>query len=106
MVPDVRLLRWIAGRARSIGRRAWRARSRLMLGALAALGTPLVALFVLAALTPLPPELLEPPSPSVRVLARDGRLLREVRAEDGARARPLPLSEFPKHVRDAVLAAE
>ncbi len=56
--------------------------------------------------TPLPAELREPPSPSLRVLARDGQLLREVRTDDGARSRPLPLAQFPKHTRDAVLAAE
>ncbi|MDF2695133.1 MAG: Multimodular transpeptidase-transglycosylase, partial [Labilithrix sp.] len=60
----------------------------------------------MALFTPLPAELREPASPSLRLRARGGHLLREVRTDDGARARPLPLSEFPPHVRNAVLAAE
>jgi penicillin-binding protein 1C len=59
-----------------------------------------------AAMTPLPAELLAPPSSSVRVLSRTGSLLREARARDGSRSRPLHLGEFPRAVRDAVLAAE
>lgn len=42
----------------------------------------------------------------MRVLARNGHLLREVRTDDGARARPRPLASFPADVRNAVLAAE
>jgi penicillin-binding protein 1C len=67
---------------------------------------PCLLLAGLAALTPLPSELLLPPPPSLRVLSASGALLREVKATDGARARPLPLREFSQHVRDAVLAAE
>src|SRR5262249_20326735 len=48
----------------------------------------------------------EPAPASIRVLSRNGTLLREVRADDGSRARPLPLSAFPQPVRNAVLAAE
>jgi penicillin-binding protein 1C len=90
----------------SVGARAWKARRRLAVVMLAVLASPFVLVLALAARTPLPPELLEPAAPSVRVLARDGKLLREVRADDGARARPLPLASFPTHARDAVLAAE
>jgi penicillin-binding protein 1C len=71
-----------------------------------ALASPFLIVGAVALLTPLPPELLAPLAPSLRVLSRTGSLLREVRANDGARARPLPLSEFSTHVRDAVLAAE
>jgi penicillin-binding protein 1C len=67
---------------------------------------PFVLLAGLAALTPIPSELLRSPSPSLRVLSAKGALLREVKASDGARARPLPLRDFSEHVRDAVLAAE
>ena len=61
---------------------------------------------VIALFTPLPSELREPAVPSLRVVSRSGRLLRDVRTDDGARARPRPLSAFPPHVRSAVLAAE
>jgi penicillin-binding protein 1C len=83
-------------------------RGRRWVGLAAALpfAAPFVALGVLALLTPLPAELSEPPAPSLRVLSRSGRLLREVRTDDGARTCPLPLAEFPPHVRQAVLAAE
>lgn len=67
---------------------------------------PIALVCVLAVVTPLPPELREPPAPSLRIHSRDGKLLREVRADDGARARPLPLDAFPAHVQRAVLAAE
>lgn len=91
---------------RALGAFAWRRRRRVALLVLALSAAPLVLLAILAALTSLPDELLEPPAPSVRVTSRTGQLLREVRADDGARARPLPLSDFPPHVRHAVLAAE
>jgi penicillin-binding protein 1C len=86
--------------------RLWKARRHVLCVVAAVLAAPFVLVAVMALLTPLPAELREPAAPSLRVLARDGRPLREVRADDGARARPLPLSEFPPHVRDAVLAAE
>lgn len=70
------------------------------------LALPFVLVGVLAIFTPLPRELGEPPATSVRVLARDGRLLRDVRTDDGARARALPIASYPEHVRRAVLAAE
>ena len=81
-----------------------RRRSVRIVGALALV--PVLLVLVMALFTPLPPELREPPAPSMRVLARNGHLLREVRTDDGARARPLPLSAFPIQVRNAVLAAE
>jgi penicillin-binding protein 1C len=80
---------------------------RILLRSFAALAAlPFVLVGTIALFTPLPPELRERASPSLRVTSRSGRLLREVRADDGARARPLPLSAFPSRVRDAVLAAE
>ncbi len=88
--------------------RAWVSRERRRVVralALAAL-SPVLLVLVMAALTPLPAELREPAAPSLRVASRGGRLLREVRADDGARARPLTRAEIPPHVRDAVLAAE
>ncbi|MBX3196506.1 MAG: penicillin-binding protein 1C [Labilithrix sp.] len=87
-------------------RRLWAARRRLLLVAAAIMAAPLLLVGVVALLTPLPEELREPAAPSVRIHARSGKLLREVRADDGARARPLPLASFPPHARNAVLAAE
>jgi len=59
------------------------------------------------AVTPLPEELQRPHAePSLRVLDADERLLREVRASDGARARFAGLAEFGDSSRKAMLAAE
>jgi len=78
---------------------------RVIVGALLA---PVIALVVAAAMTPLPPELRAgaPRSESTRFLDRDGGLLREVRADDAARARWVPLDEIGTNAIKAVLAAE
>ena len=93
-----------------IAARIWRRRRRLLRGLLLlvalALAAPLLLTGILALFTPLPAELREPAAPSLRVLSQNGRLLREVRTDDGARARPLPFASFPPQVRRAVLAAE
>jgi penicillin-binding protein 1C len=86
--------------------RAWRARRRIVRALLVTLAAPFVLVALMALLTPLPAELREPASPSLRVLSRTGALLRDVRSDDGVRARALPLASFPPHVRSAVLAAE
>lgn len=103
----------LRSRARALVRRArhgasWARRHprRVLAGVGLLLALPFLLIGVIALFTPLPPELREPAPPSLRVLARDGRLLREVRTDDGAKSRPLPLAEFPPHVRNAVLAAE
>lgn len=98
--------RELARGGRRAAARAWRARRQLAMALGACVAAPFVLVLVLAALTPLPAELREPAPASLRVLARDGTLLRDVRADDGARARPLPLASFPKVARSAVLAAE
>jgi penicillin-binding protein 1C len=68
---------------------------------------PFVALVVAVALTPLPSELRESrPSTSLRVTDRDGRLLREVRADDGAHARWVSLTECGAIVPAALVAVE
>ena len=71
---------------------------------------PVVALLVLAALTPLPAELAgagtRPFEDSLRVLDRDGAVLREIRADDATRARRVPLAEMGPDVAHAMLAAE
>ena len=95
--------------ARRLGTaRAWLVRERRrVVRALALVAlSPVLFVVVLAAFTPLPAELREPAAPSLRVASRGGALLREVRADDGARARPLSRGDIPAHVRDAVLAAE
>ncbi len=61
---------------------------------------------LLAFTPPFPIELRAPAASSIRIYDRSGGVLREVRADDGARAQTRPLASFPKHVRDAVLAAE
>jgi penicillin-binding protein 1C len=59
------------------------------------------------ALTPLPPELGErAPAGSVLVDDRDEHLLREVRADDGVRARWIALAEVQPVTVHAILAAE
>lgn len=88
------------------GRRLRAARRRVLLAVAALVAAPFLLVGIVALFTPLPEELREPAAPSLRIHARSGGLLREVRADDGARARPLPLSSFPPHVRSAVLAAE
>jgi len=80
---------------------------RLALVAAVAAALPLAALVVAAALTPLPGELARAaPSASLLIEDRDGHRLREVRAEDGTRARWVPLAEVGETAVSAVLAAE
>lgn len=56
---------------------------------------------------PVPEALLRSPSaPSIRVLDREGRLLREVRSSEGGIAQPVQLRELSPHVVPALLAAE
>ena len=74
-------------------------RRRLVRAVLALLAAPFVIVGLVAIFTPLPAELNEPAPPSLRVLARDGKLLREVRADDGARARPLPIAASTSTIR-------
>lgn len=78
----------------------------------AALGfclAPVFALVIGALFTPLPRALrvgAEAAPPSVRVLDRDGRLLREVRADGGAWSSRVALRDLPPEVTAAMLAAE
>ena len=82
-------------------------RASWALAALTALvSAPALLLIVVAIFTPLPGELGEAASPSIRVEDRDGRVLREVRADDGKRARPLSRAEIGKRAERAILAAE
>jgi penicillin-binding protein 1C len=70
---------------------------------------PVFAILVAAVLTPLPaalrPAAQDAPS-SVRVLDRDGRLLREVRTDGGGWSAKVALRELPAEVPAAMLAAE
>ncbi|MFI5301310.1 MAG: penicillin-binding protein 1C, partial [Polyangiales bacterium] len=54
-----------------------------------------------------PSELLIPTArDSIRVLDRDGRVMREVRADDGSRARWTPLEDLAPTIVPAIVAAE
>jgi penicillin-binding protein 1C len=81
---------------------------RILLAAVAILLAPWVFLAILAAFTPLPPDLAEGRAPSTSVVLRDrhGVVLRELRADDGVRARWVPLAELGDLAPRAVLAAE
>ncbi len=78
----------------------------MVAGVATVLAAPFVILAITTIVTPFPSELREPSAPSLRVLSRGGQLLRDVRTDDGARARSLPLAAFPPHVRQATIAAE
>ncbi|WP_437594685.1 penicillin-binding protein 1C [Sorangium sp. So ce1000] len=100
-----------AGQRRAELSRRPRARRLLRRGAQIALAlavAPWLLLAVLAALTPLPPELRAPEDLAVStvLLDRNGTVLRELRAGDGARARWLPLDEAGDRIQRALLAAE
>lgn len=94
-------------RWRDAARRLWR-NKRVRRAAIAVLFAPVVALVLLVAVTPLPAELRTDHrfDASVQVLDRHGKLLAEVRAEDGARARWVPLDHVGHDVQQALLAAE
>jgi penicillin-binding protein 1C len=72
-----------------------------------AAAAPFASLLVTAAMTPLPAELREwRAGGSIRVTDRDGRLLREVPADDGARAQWIALDDCAAAVPKALRAAE
>lgn len=81
---------------------------KLVAVAVSVLVAPWVVLVVAAALTPLPTVLREahPFDASVRFVDREGTLVKELRASDGARARWATLDEVGKPVVVALLAAE
>jgi penicillin-binding protein 1C len=83
-----------------------RARVRSALLVLAVL--PVVLLLGTAAFTPLPPELTRPDAydTSTEILDRHGVVLREIRSNDGTRARWRSLDEVGPIVPRAVIAAE
>ena len=85
------------------------ARRALRFGLLAAGGTAAAAAVVLAAwvLSPLPDRALDPPAePGVRILDRNGVLLRSTRAEDGTRGRWVPLASIDPDLIVAFIAVE
>lgn len=67
---------------------------------------PVLALVARAATMGLPAELRGVGSESIRFVDRDGRAMREVRADDTTRARAVSLSEVSDDLEHAVLAAE
>ncbi|WP_437922769.1 penicillin-binding protein 1C [Sorangium sp. So ce291] len=99
-----RAARWLA-RLRPRAPRFLRGAARL---ALAVAVAPWLLLAVVAALTPLPPELraAEEHAVSTVLYDRHGTVLRELRAGDGARARWLPLTEAGDRIQRALMAAE
>jgi penicillin-binding protein 1C len=72
---------------------------------LAALALLLIAAHFALKLVPIPPALLRPPVQSISLTDRHGVPLREARVADRF-SRELILNEVPRHVIDAVLAAE
>jgi penicillin-binding protein 1C len=81
--------------------------SATLRAALIAAGTATVLLVGAVAITPLPAELRERAgASSILVEDRDGHLLREIRADDGARVRWTSLAELQAVTVRAVLAAE
>ncbi|MFT3769853.1 MAG: penicillin-binding protein 1C [Minicystis sp.] len=81
---------------------------RIAIALLVILIAPCLALVIAAACTPLPPELSGGGLPSTSVVLRDrhGVVLRELRADDGIRARWVPLDDLGDRAARAVLAAE
>ena len=91
--------------------RSWlrsRAGSRALLALAALVVAPWAALVIAAALTPLPSELAEGRPPSTGAVLRDrhGVVIRELRADDGARARWVDLDAAGDRLARAVVAAE
>jgi penicillin-binding protein 1C len=84
------------------------ARGKRLVYVVLAILAPWIALVLFAALTPLPPELasMQPPASSTRVLDRNGVVLRDVRTDDGFRARFVRLGEIGQNAQKAVVAAE
>lgn len=93
-------------RARRVAARVVRA---LRIAVLAGLSAVVAGTLVLAAwvLLPLPDHLLDPPvEPGVRILDRNGVLLRSTRAEDGTRGRWVPLASIDPDLIVAFVAVE
>ncbi len=83
---------------------SWRARLAVSLSVCALLAGMACAVFVLR---PVPPALLSYDRvASLRVVDRQGHLLRERLSQDDGKARPLRAEAIPAHVREAFLAAE
>ncbi|MCC6557810.1 MAG: transglycosylase domain-containing protein, partial [Polyangiaceae bacterium] len=100
-------MRALAGAIRA---RAPRLR-RVLRWAAAILAAPWILLLAAAALTPLPPELdpgASARAASVSTVVRDrhGAVLRELRAEGGARAAWVPLDRLGDRIQRALVAAE
>ncbi|MBI5538401.1 MAG: penicillin-binding protein 1C [Deltaproteobacteria bacterium] len=94
----------------NLGKRArsWLTKGRIWRAIGLAVLLPPVALVLLAAITPLPEALRARHGfdSSVRVLDRHGKVLAEVRADDGARARWVPIEQVGPDLANAILAAE
>jgi len=78
---------------------------RKFIVALATVASLLIAAYCGLKLVPIPPALLRPPIQSIALLDRNGIPLREARVAERF-SRELSLDEVPRHVIDAILAAE
>jgi penicillin-binding protein 1C len=67
---------------------------------------PWAFLLLVAVTMPLPKELETATSESVRVKDRQGRVLREVRSDDGTRADRVAYADLGDHFREALIAVE
>ena len=72
---------------------------------IATLACVIIAAELALAVIPIPPALLQPPVQSIALLDRNGIPLREARVAE-CFSRELALGDVPRHVVDAVLAAE
>lgn len=99
-----------SGRSLALASRAARGVLRVAkLAVVSAAGAATLGALALAGwvLWPLPDRLLDPPAePGVRILDRNGVLLRSTRAEDGTRGRWVPLAEIDPDLIVAFLAVE
>ena len=92
--------------SRPVKRRNWQRWRRMVLIVML---TPLFLLFAAWLALPLvhlPKGLSDAPEPSVELLDRNGRSLRQARAEEGQFHRTIAYAELPQSLIDATLAAE
>ncbi|MEP7120602.1 MAG: penicillin-binding protein 1C [Byssovorax sp.] len=85
-----------------------RAAKRVLVALATLLVAPWIALVIAAALTPLPADLADAKQASTGAVLRDrhGVVIRELRADDGARARWVTLDASGDRIARAVIAAE
>jgi penicillin-binding protein 1C len=90
----------------SPARRGLAVARKVVIGAGVASSVGALSLAIAVWQTPLPEALREAPRTSVRIVDRGGRLLAELRTENGEVAAPVPLEQVSPWVVPALLAAE